>query len=512
MAADPDLGRRRIRAPRTGLGPSLPADPCVMVIFGAGGDLTRRQLIPSLYELATKGMLPTPFAVVAFSRGDRDDDLFRELMRPGVEEECALREGSWRELASAMYYVAGDFGSADDFATLAARVREVREERGIPDNVFFHMAAPPSFFETIVRGLDGSGLARSTDGWRRIVIEKPFGEDRASAEELDREVRAVFEEKQVYRIDHYLGKETVQNMLVFRFANPGFEPIWNRNFVDHVQITAAEDVGVGTRGAFYERTGIVRDMVQNHLLQLLCLTAIEPPVGFEADSVRAETVKVLDGLAVTPFDPKEDAVRGQYGPGTVDGVKVAGYREEVEAASTTPTFAAVRLTLDNWRWAGVPFYLRTGKRLHQKRTQVTVHFRPTPHFMFPGMKREDLGANVLAFRLQPEEGIIHRFLAKRPGPEVSLTPVTMDFAYADAFGVKEPPRAYAWLLMDVMQGDQHLFARADWIEKAWSLVDPLVDHWADTPPEDFPNYAAGTRGPDAAEELLARDGRRWSEL
>jgi len=303
-------------------------------------------------------------------------------------------------------------------------------------------------------------------------------------------------------------------MLVFRFANPGFEPIWNRDYVDHVQITVAEDLGVGTRGSFYEETGVVRDMVQNHLLQLLCMTAIEPPVRFTADAVRTETAKVLDAVAVTPFDSARDAVRGQYGPGRLGEESVPGYRAEddVEAESTTPTFAALRLTLDNWRWAGIPFYLRTGKRMARKLTEVAVHFRRTPHLMFPTGDGDRPPTNVLAFRLQPEEGILHRFLAKRPGPDISLEPVTMDFRYAEAFSVDEPPRAYAWLLMDAMQGDQRLFARADWVAKAWSIVDPLVEHWAEHPPRAFPNYEAGSWGPAAADDRLQRDGRTWGTL
>jgi len=471
-------------------------------------------LVPSLYELAAKGLLPEPVAVVGYSRREHTDEEFRRLMRAGVEDECAFRDKTWKRLASSMFYVAGDFGEEKDFTRLLRRIEEIRDENDLPDNVLFHLAAPPSFFDTIVSNLEGSGLARSEEGWRRLVIEKPFGHDRVSAEELDRRVRSVFDEEQIYRIDHFLGKETVQNMLVFRFANPGFEPIWNRNYVDHVQITVAEDLGVGTRGSFYEATGVVRDMVQNHLLQLLCMTAIEPPVSLDSAAVRSETAKVLDAVRASSFDPERDAVRGQYGPGEVDGESVPGYRDEddVDPDSTTPTFAAVRLTLDNWRWAGVPFYLRTGKRLPRKITEVAVHFRPTPHLMFPGMDRQELASNVLAFRLQPEEGILYRFLAKRPGPGVSLEPVTMDFAYADAFAVEEPPRAYAWLIMDAMQGDQRLFARADWISRAWDIVDPLVERWAGQPPADFPNYAPGSWGPPDADALLERDRRRWRTL
>lgn len=503
----------RIDVGDEGLKKTARPDPCLMVIFGAGGDLTSRELVPSLYELTAKDLLPDSFAAVGFSRGERSDEDFRNEMWEAARDECACRDEPWKRLASRLYYVSGDFTSREDYRSLADRIEEVRDEHGIPDNVFFHLAAPADFFNSIVERLDESGLASSGDGWRRLVVEKPFGEDRTSARELDRALRSVLDEDQIYRIDHFLGKETVQNMLVFRFANPAFEPIWNRNYVDHVQISVAEDIGVGTRGSFYERTGVVRDMVQNHLLQLLCMTAIEPPVSLSARALRNETVKVLEAVQVTPFDRGRDAVRGQYGPGpgpNVDG-GVGGYREEddVAADSTTATFAALRLTVDNWRWSGVPFYLRTGKRLQRKLTEVSLHFRPTPHLMFVDTERDALGRNVLTFRLQPEEGIVQRLLAKQPGPDVHLQPVTMNFGYAQAFGVDEPPRAYAWLIHDVMQGDQRLFARADWIYEAWSIVDPLVKRWAESDPEDFPNYAAGSWGPAEADELLRRDGREW---
>jgi glucose-6-phosphate 1-dehydrogenase len=495
-----------------GLTKTTPPDSCVMVIFGAGGDLTSRQLVPSLYELAAKDLLPAPFAVVGFSRGERSDEGFRKEMWEAARDECACRDEPWDELASRLHYVSGDFTSLDDYRALAERIEEVRDEHGIPDNVLFHLAAPARFFESIVERLDQSGLASSEAGWRRLVVEKPFGEDRASARDLDRTLRSVLDEDQIYRVDHFLGKETVQNMLAFRFANPSFEPIWNRNYVDHVQITVAEDIGVGTRGSFYESTGVVRDMIQNHLLQLLCMTATEPPVSFDARALRDETVKVLEAVQVTPFDPERDAVRGQYGRGPgPDGDGVRGYREEDDVAgdATTATFAALRLTLDNWRWSGVPFYLRSGKRMKRKLTEVSLHFKPTPHLMFHDAEGDALGRNVLAFRLQPEEGILQQLLAKQPGPDVQLRPVTMNFGYAHSFGVEEPPRAYAWLIHDVMQGDQRLFARADWIYEAWSIVDPLVELWAETEPDDFPNYPAGSWGPGAADRLLERDGREW---
>lgn len=484
-------------------------DPCVMVIFGAGGDLTRRQLVPSLCELESKGFLPKRFAVVGFSRGERDDARFRTELREALDADADLE--AWSRLVDRVHYVSGSFGSADAFNALAGRIEEIRAEAGVPDNVFFHLAAPPDAFAMIVEQLEASGLARSKAGWRRLVVEKPFGRDRPSSIELNRRIGEVFDEHQTYRIDHFLAKETVQNMLVFRFTNPTFEPIWNRRYVDHVQITVAEKLGIESRGAFYEETGVVRDMIQNHLLQLLCMTAIEPPVRFDADAIRDETVKVLRAAQITPFDVESDAVRGQYASGIVDDELVGGYRSEdhVDPESGQATFAALRLTLDNWRWAGVPFYLRTGKRLPCKWTEVLVHFRPTPHLMLPHLDRSSLASHVLQFRLQPDEGIVQEFLAKQPGPELTVRPVTMDFRYADTWGIEEPPRAYAWLIYDVIRGDQHLFARADWIAEAWSVLDPLIEYWETSDPGEIPTYPAGSWGPDGAHALLAREGRSW---
>ncbi|HUE85716.1 MAG TPA: glucose-6-phosphate dehydrogenase [Vicinamibacterales bacterium] len=487
---------------------------CVMVIFGAGGDLTRRELIPSLFELHRKHLLPQRFAVVGFSHGEWDGAAFRARMRQAVEQSCGTAAG-WESFAPLLNFVAGDATSAPDagYAVLAAEIARVRAASAIPDNLMFHLAVPASLFGTIASRLGASGLAASTRGWRRLVVEKPFGEDRDSARALDEQLRDVFAEDQIYRIDHFLGKETVQNMLAFRFANPSFEPVWNRNYIDHVQITVAEDIGIGTRANFYEQTGVLRDMVQNHLLQLLCITAIDPPVHFDGTALRNETVKVLDAVNVVPVDLDGGAARGQYAAGRVGGVPVPGYREEadVPADSTIATYAAIKLTLDNWRWADVPFYLRTGKRLARKLTEVAIHFKPTPHLMFP---RRDgpMHQSVLVFELQPDEGIEQTLAAKEPGPDLTLRSVKMKFRYAEAFGVEEPPRAYAWLLLDVMQGDQTLFARADWIDKAWQIVDPIIERWMSEPPVDFPNYAAGSVGPISAEELMRRDGRRWRDI
>jgi glucose-6-phosphate 1-dehydrogenase len=483
-----------------------------MVIFGATGDLTSTELLPSLFELFCKKLLPERFAVIGFARRDWSTEHFREVARQAIEDGCAWEPEAWNDFARRLGYVRGDAtGPAQEgYADLRAAVEAAAVEFGIPDNVFFHLAMPPSTFGVITQRLAEAGLASCEDGWRRLVIEKPFGVDLASALELDSQLRRSFREDQIYRIDHFLGKETVQNMLVFRFANPAFEPIWNRNYIDHVQITVAEQIGIGTRAAFYEKTGPLRDMVQHHLLQLLCMTAIEPPVNFDGSSLRDETVKILEAVNRNPVDADREAVRGQYGPGPVGDTPVHGYREEegVDPASATPTFAAIRLSLDNWRWSGVPFYLRTGKRMARKLTEVAIQFKPTPHVMFP--RGESVTApNVLAFRLQPEEGIVQRFIAKQPGPDLTLSDVTMDFRYADAFGVERPPRAYAWLLLDVMQGDQTLFARADWINEAWRTVDPIIERWENNPPRDLPDYAAGSWGPAASELLMQRDGRAW---
>lgn len=498
-----------------GLQEGQPPDSCVMVIFGASGDLAHRQLIPSLYELHGKGLLPEAFAVVGFARTEWGSDTFRDRVEQWVDTDTPEKSSGWREFCQRMSYVPAPSTSDEEqeYSALGQEIERVRAEFDIPDNVFFHLAVPPEAFSDIVARLEAAGLARSERGWRRLVIEKPFGEDVESARKLDRQIRQVFGEDQIYRIDHFLGKETVQNMLAFRFANSSFEPIWNRNYIDHVQITVAEDLGIGTRAVFYEQTGVVRDMIQNHLLQLLCMTAIEPPLSFDGRSLRDETVKVLQSVNVTPMDLEKDVVRGQYGPGTLDGRKLSGYREEegVDPGSVTATFAAIRLTLDNWRWGGVPFYLRTGKRMARRLTEVAIRFKPTPHFMFPREGGLPNQYNDLVFRLQPREGIIQTLVAKRPGPRIQLQPVTMTFLYADTFGIQDPPRAYAWLLLDVMEGNQTLFARGDWIEEAWKIVDPLVRKWEDNPAQGFPNYDAGSWGPRAAEELLGREGRSWRQ-
>jgi glucose-6-phosphate 1-dehydrogenase len=493
-----------------GMADARPAEPCILVLFGASGDLASRELIPSLYELHRQKLLPEPFAIVGVSRTEWTDAEYRRRMRESVSDSCTMQDDAWGSFERRLHYAALDAADESDARALSDRISGLCEQHGIPDNMLFHLAVPPAVFTRIVDQLAAVGLASGNGGWRRLVVEKPFGTDEESARALDRKVRSVFAEEAIYRIDHFLGKETVQNMLVFRFANPSFEPVWNRNFIDHVQITVAEDIGIGTRGGFYEATGVVRDMLQNHLLQLLCMVAIEPPVRFDDAGLRDETAKVLE--AIRPIDVARDAVRGQYGPGRVRDSAVKGYLEEdaVASDSTTDTFVAVKLWVDNWRWAGVPFYLRTGKRLPRKLTEVAIEFRPTPHVMFP-VDASRLHRNRLAFRLQPREGIIQTFAAKQPGPELAICPVTMDFTYDEAFGVDEPPRAYAWLLRDAMQGEQTLFARSDWVVDAWRIVDPIVKAWSE-PGSKPPVYAAGTWGPPQAGALIRNDQREWREI
>lgn len=493
----------------TGLARGNPPDPCLLVVFGASGDLAHRKLFPALYSLHRQRLLPQPLAIIGFAHGEWDDAGFRREMHAAVKKDQTVDAGQWREFAERLSFVRGDFTSSDDYAVLRQRIEKARSENDLPDNVLFHLAAPPSFYAEITERLAAAKLLQSQQGWRRVAIEKPFGHDEPSARELDRRLLSVISEGQLFRVDHYLGKETVQNMLAFRFANPSFEPLWNRDHIDHVQITAAEDVGVGSRGKYYDQTGAIRDMVQNHLLQLVCMTAMDPPVSYDGTSLRNETYKVLQ--AVRPLNLERDCVLGQYGAGTIEGQNVPSYRDEGHVAgdSTTPTFAAIRLSLDNWRWSGVPFYLRTGKRLPRKVTEITVSFKPTPHLMFPLKNPERLQNNTLTFRLQPDEGIFHRFLAKQPGPELTLQPVTMRFRYDAAFGIEELPGAYEWLLLDEMQGDQTLFPRSDWIYKAWSIVDPLVRKQQSQAPRDFPNYAAGAWGPSNSDNMLTRDGRVW---
>ena len=499
---------------RQGLRLERVPDPSVVVLFGATGDLAHRKVFPALYQLWRTDLLPHEFQMLGIGRRPLDDEGFRKGIRKSLEEYSRvlpLDDAAWHSFAERISYQRCDFEEPQGFDDLATKLDEVDRECGTRGNRMFYLATQPSQFADIVGQLGRVGLdhERHDGGWRRVVIEKPFGHDLDSARKLNREVAKVFRESQVYRIDHYLGKETVRNLLVFRFGNGIFEPLWNRRYVDNVQITVAESIGIENRGAFYEQTGASRDVLQNHLLQLVSLVAMEPPATFDANALRDEKVKVLRAISSDPLDPATDAVRGQYAAGWVAATHVPGYREEpdVDPASETETFVAARLTIDDWRWSGVPFYVRTGKRLPKRATEIAIQYREVPHRLF---KDEGVApdANLLAIRIQPDEGIMLRFGAKVPGLQLDVRSVTMDFTYGSAFNV-DSPDAYETLILDALQGDASLFTRADEVEEAWGIVDPIIDAWADTEAPDFPNYDAGTWGPDAADDLPARDGRRW---
>jgi glucose-6-phosphate 1-dehydrogenase len=498
-------GLRRRRTP----------EPCTVVIFGATGDLTHRKLMPALYHLAQNGLLSSGFSVVGFARRPWSDDDFRREMVEGVRRFSGenVHRRVWESLADGLSYIPASFDDEAGYEALAERLDLLATSRGTGGNALFYLATPPAAYDEIIKQLGAHGLAGSeSGGWRRIIVEKPFGHDLQSAIQLNRIVNRVFSEEQVYRIDHYLGKETVQNVSVVRFANGIFEPLWNHRYVDHVQIAVAEGLGVEGRGAYFEESGLLRDIIQNHALQLLTLVAMEPPVRFMANAVRDEKVKVLQ--AIRPIDPRSDAVRGQYGPGTIDGQPVPGYREEdgVAADSSVETFVALRLWIDNWRWAGVPFYVRGGKRLPKRVTEIAVQFRAAPPVLFSDGDSSGLDPNVLVLRIQPDEGISLRFGSKLPGPAIDIQSVNMDFRYGTSFG-RAAPEAYERLLVDAMLGDSTLFARRDEVEAAWSLLDPILREWASTPAGDrFANYAAGTWGPHEARRVVEEQGHRWRRL
>jgi glucose-6-phosphate 1-dehydrogenase len=490
-----------------------PSPPCTIVIFGAAGDLTKRKLLPALYNLKASGLLPRQLAIVGVTRKEKSHEQFREEQSKDIREFAtrAVDDALWDELRSTLYYQAGEFTDPETYTKLKALLDEVSKTHGTGGNVLFYLATPPNFFGEIVTRLGQAGLARSEDGgWRRVVVEKPFGRDLDSARALNVELSRVLDESQIYRIDHYLGKETVQNIMVFRFANGLFEPVWDRRYVDHVQIMVAETVGVEDRGNYYETAGVVRDMIQNHMFQLLALVAMEPPTSFHADAVRDEKVKVLKAIrTMKPEDVLSRAVRGQYGPGEIDGQPVHGYRSEpkVSPNSNTETYAALRLQVENWRWAGVPFYLRSGKRLARRDTEIMIQFRRPPLLLFDE-RVEQVEPNRIVLHIQPDEGIEIRMKAKHPGPSMELNTVKLEFSYKQ-FGETSAATGYERLLYDSMVGDSTLFHRADMVEEAWRIATPLVDVWASLPPRDFPNYAAGTWGPAAADALIGQDGRRW---
>jgi glucose-6-phosphate 1-dehydrogenase len=487
-----------------------PPEPCIMVIFGAAGDLARRTLLPSLYALYCHQLLPTPFAVIGVARRDWDDHAFREEMRHHAQSKALFDQAVWQRFAQHLFFIGGDLSTSatSTYSDLCDAIAKRRDEFQMPDHVLFHLSTPPALYEEIIKACSKASLLNSDGGWRRVMLEKPFGHNEASARDLDWLLQGALDETQIYRVDHYLGKETVQNMLAVRFANPGFEPIWNRDHIDHVQITVAEDEGIGSRAGYYDNTGAARDMLQNHLLHLLCITAMEPPSAYDQHAVREETLNVLK--AVRPLDVKADGVFGQYGRGAIEGQSVCAYREEdnVSETSTTPTFVALKLALDNWRWSGVPFYLRTGKRLPHKTAEITLQFKPMSSPLFPTTSDQPPG-NRLTFHLQPNEGMQHTFMVKQPGPGMCVQPVTMAFRYDTAFGIEHLPNAYEWLILDAMHGDQTLFPRSDWIYHAWSIIDPLITRWEALPLRDLPNYPAGTWGPEAANTLIGRDGRSW---
>ncbi len=494
-----------------------PGDPCAMVIFGASGDLTKRKLLPTLYNLAKKNLVPADFALVGVAIEPMGDEDFRKLVRQdllefgGAPELCKFCD--W--LLERLYYISGDLRDPGVFERLKTLLSEVDQKHGTKGNYLYYLATTPALFGIVVERLGAAGLADESGGqWRRVVIEKPFGHDLESARALNREIRNVLGERQIFRIDHYLGKETVQNILVFRFSNGIFEPVWNRRYIDHVQITVAETLGVEERGGYYDHAGALRDMVPNHILQLVTLTALEPPISFKADAVRDEQAKILNALQVlAPEDVLTRAVRGQYGEGVIDGEHVPAYRSEHNVApdSHTETFVAMKLSIDNWRWADVPFYIRTGKRLAKRVTEIAIQFRRAPFILFRDTPVEHLNPNLLVLHIQPDEGISLRFGAKEPGPVVHVGSVDMDFRYEDYFG-KEPSTGYERLLYDCMLGDATLFQRADMVEAGWNVVQPLLDVWNALPPRHFPNYAAGTMGPKEADDLMERDHRKWHSL
>ena len=512
MTVNPLRDPRDRRIPRV-------AGPCVLVMFGVTGDLARKKLMPAIYDLANRGLLPPGFSLVGFARRDWEDEDFAQVTYQAVKEHARtpFRETVWNQLSEGVRFVPGEFSDDDAFDRLAQTVRTLDAERGTGGNYAFYLSVPPKFFQVVVEKLKRSGLSSAGEPppgrprpWRRVVIEKPFGHDLPSAQELNNLLNDVFGQHSVFRIDHYLGKETVQNILALRFANTLYEPIWNRGYVDHVQITMAEDIGIGGRAGYYDGIGAARDVIQNHLMQLLALTTMEEPVSFDADSLRAEKEKVLSAVQ-PPADMAAGTARGQYAAGWQGGVEVPGFLEEdgIPPDSRTETYAAVKLSVETRRWAGVPFYLRTGKRLPRRMTEIAMMFQRAPHLPFAATDTEELGQNALVIRVQPDEGVTVRFGSKVPGAAMEVREVYMDFAYGESF-TESSPEAYERLLLDVLIGDPPLFPQHKEVELSWMVLDPIEEFWAKhTKPEQYP---AGTAGPPSADELMARDGRAWRRL
>lgn len=495
-------------------------EPCIFVIFGATGDLTSRKLLPALYNLAREDLLPTNFACVGFARREKSNEDFRNEMKAAINDFSRIKpvdENLWKNFNKQIYYHKAEFDDDNGYEELKALLAKMDKDLGTKGNRVFYLSTPPSYFPDIVKRLNKHGLIYNVnqvqDKWSRIIIEKPFGHDLPSAIALQKELTEYLHESQIYRIDHYLGKETVQNLLVFRFGNPIFEFQWNNHHIDNVQMTVAEDIGIGTRGHFFEEAGIMRDVIQNHMMQLLSIIAMEPPTNLCAHAIHDEKVKVLESIRPFPISELDKyAVRGQYGPGIVDGQEVKGYRQEnnVDPNSNVETYAAIKLYIDNWRWAQVPFYLRAGKRLPKRVTEIAVTFKRAPGFAFE-QRGKKIASNVIVIRIQPDEGISLRINCKVPGTNSPLQPVTMDFRYGSYFG-STPPEAYERLICDCLVGDSTLFARDDEVLTSWKILDPVIKYWKSTPPIDFPNYPAGSWGPTESEKMLSRDGRDWRLL
>lgn len=495
-------------------GHETPGDPCCIVVFGASGDLTKRKLMPALYNLKALKLLPENFALIGVAVTESNDDQYREKITSDIKQFATrdVDNAEWDDFSKRSYYLSGDFNSPDTFKNLSLKIAEIQKQWNLPGNILFYLAVAPTFFGKVVEQLSLVGLTTECDNaWKRIIIEKPFGHDLASARALNASLSERVKESQIYRIDHYLGKETVQNIMVFRFGNSVFEPIWNRRYIDYVQITVGEQLGVELRGGYYDQSGVTRDMVQNHILSVLSLVAMEPPASISGDSVRNEKVKVLE--AIRPMEPEEilaNTVRGQYGPGLIDGIHVPGYRSEpnVNPQSNTETFVAMKLMVENWRWADVPFFIRSGKRLAAHTTQIVIGFRRTPLLLFGKDVDSNIMPNRLVIHVQPDEGITMDIHAKRPGPGVAIANVPLDFSYND-FGETTAATGYETLLYDCMIGDMTLFHRYDSVDASWRIVDPILDVWQALHPRDFPNYAAGTWGPEAADKLIEKSGHSW---